>query len=160
MRTLACAEDIVSVCVGVVVWRILWKDTKKPPRIPTRKEDSYFSPKWILENPHHLWLLCSFNSAERLNASDIVKDECPVPLKAFPSPLLKSGSLVLRCAWRWAFLVAWGSPGSLLAHDQEQVKEERLFLLEPPMSSGVLSHRKRNTLWNMIIVHSFYSRIT
>lgn len=42
---------------------------------------------------HYLWLLCSFNTAKRLRASDVVKDECLVHLKVFPSPLLKLGSL-------------------------------------------------------------------
>lgn len=59
-----------------------------------------------------------------------------------------------------SLLGGMGSPGSLLAHDQEQVKEETLFLFEPPMSSHVFSHRRRNRLWNMIIIYSFYSRIT
>lgn len=95
-----------TVCVEVVVRKILWKNTKKSPRNPIRNEDSCFSLKWILENPHHLCLLC-FNIAKRLRASDVVKDQCPVHLKVFPSPLLRLGSLVLRCGWRWVFLVEW-----------------------------------------------------
>lgn len=36
-------------------------------------------------------------------------------------------------AWmKVSLLGGIGSPGSLLAHDQEQVKEETLFLFEPP----------------------------
>ena len=145
-----CARVRARVCVHrhgcgkQVVGNILWKDTKKLPRVATRNRDLYFSLK--MQRTYNMCGFCvhlpvASTLLARPRASDAVKAQRPVRLPPPPPHLLESRCLVLRPAWCCWDLLAVSQPTA-----RDKLKTKNYFCWSFHVFWCVLTPENKKTL--------------